>query len=73
MFFPRQYDKVHEKREEIVERIKNFNREATQYKATIQKLRDTCTHNTEKAQVHSSTSVDVFNGLRTQCKVLIYF
>ncbi|XP_062842700.1 kinetochore protein Nuf2 isoform X2 [Trichomycterus rosablanca] len=44
------YDKIHEKREEIVARIKNINREATQFKAKMQKLRDTCTQNTEKAQ-----------------------
>ncbi|XP_017306385.1 kinetochore protein Nuf2 isoform X1 [Ictalurus punctatus] len=45
-----QYDKVHEKREEIVDQIKNINRETTQLKAKMQKLRDTCNQNTEKAQ-----------------------
>ncbi|XP_046730523.1 kinetochore protein Nuf2 isoform X1 [Silurus meridionalis] len=45
-----QYDKVHEKREEIVDRIKNITRETTQFKAKMQKLRDTCNQNTEKAQ-----------------------
>ncbi|KAM9443542.1 kinetochore protein Nuf2 isoform 2-T2 [Clarias gariepinus] len=45
-----QYDKVHEKREEIVDRIKNISRETTQFKAKMQKLRDTCSYNTEKAQ-----------------------
>lgn len=55
-FVPRQYDKVHEKREEIVDQIKNINRETTQLKAKMQKLRDTCNQNTEKAQVSISLS-----------------
>lgn len=50
-FVPRQYDKVHEKREEIVDRIKNITRETTQFKAKMQKLRDSCNQNSESAQV----------------------
>uniref|UniRef100_A0A8B9JFB6 Kinetochore protein Nuf2 N-terminal domain-containing protein n=2 Tax=Astyanax mexicanus TaxID=7994 RepID=A0A8B9JFB6_ASTMX len=45
-----QYDKIHEKREEIVERIKHINSETRQFKEKMQKLRDTCNQNSEKAQ-----------------------
>ncbi|XP_058228853.1 kinetochore protein Nuf2 isoform X1 [Hemibagrus wyckioides] len=45
-----QYDKVHEKREEIVDRIKIITQETTQFKAKMQKLRDSCNQNSEKAQ-----------------------
>ncbi|XP_017560202.1 kinetochore protein Nuf2 isoform X1 [Pygocentrus nattereri] len=45
-----QYDKIHEKREEIVDRIKHINSETRQFKEKMQKLRDTCNQNSEKAQ-----------------------
>ncbi|KAK1799751.1 hypothetical protein P4O66_006287 [Electrophorus voltai] len=45
-----QYDKIHEKREEIVERIQIISRETTQFKDKMLKLRYSCNHNTEKAQ-----------------------
>ncbi|XP_066529004.1 kinetochore protein Nuf2 isoform X2 [Hoplias malabaricus] len=45
-----QYDKIHEKREEIVKRIKHIDSETRQFKEKMQNLRDTCNQNSEKAQ-----------------------
>lgn len=69
----RQYDKVHEKREEIVDRIKNITRETTQFKAKMQKLRDSCNQNTEKAQVRISPSCSVRRSATLHLKQLWTF
>uniref|UniRef100_A0A672QVV1 Kinetochore protein Nuf2-like n=1 Tax=Sinocyclocheilus grahami TaxID=75366 RepID=A0A672QVV1_SINGR len=45
-----QYDKIHQKREEIVKMIEESNRETKQFKEKMQKLREKCNQQTQKAQ-----------------------
>ncbi|XP_057218043.1 kinetochore protein Nuf2 isoform X1 [Triplophysa rosa] len=45
-----QYDKIHEKREEVVKIIEETNRETKQFKEKMQKLREKCNQRSQKAQ-----------------------
>lgn len=45
-----QYDKIHQKREEIVKKIEECNRETKQFKEKMQALRENCNQRTQKAQ-----------------------
>ncbi len=50
--FYRQYDKIHQKREEIVKMIEESNRETNKFREKMQKLREKCNQQTQRAQVH---------------------
>ncbi|XP_078103786.1 kinetochore protein Nuf2 [Sander vitreus] len=55
------YNQIHQKREEMADRIQEISRETQQLKAKIQSLRDVCSKETEKAQAvydNLSTSMD---------------
>lgn len=47
----RQCNQIHQKREEMAERIQEITGETQQLKAKIQSLRDVCSKETERAQV----------------------
>lgn len=47
----RQCNQIHEKREEMAERIQEITGETQQLRAKIQSLRDVCSKETERAQV----------------------
>lgn len=49
--FSRQCNQIHQKREEMVERIQEISNETQQLKAKIQSLRGVCSKETERAQV----------------------
>lgn len=49
--FFRQCNQIHQKREEMAERIQEISGETQQLKAKIQSLRDVCSKETERAQV----------------------
>ncbi|XP_043107449.1 kinetochore protein Nuf2 isoform X2 [Puntigrus tetrazona] len=59
-----QYDKIHQKREEIVKRIEESNRETKRFREKMQKLREKCNQQTQKAQEfyeHLLTTLEQYN------------
>ncbi|KAL2090709.1 hypothetical protein ACEWY4_012972 [Coilia grayii] len=59
-----EYDRVHLKREEVVEKLSGLTNEMQQFKAKIQSMRDTCDQETRKAQAmydHLRGSLDQFH------------
>uniref|UniRef100_A0AAY4DIY1 Kinetochore protein Nuf2 N-terminal domain-containing protein n=1 Tax=Denticeps clupeoides TaxID=299321 RepID=A0AAY4DIY1_9TELE len=59
-----QYDRVHLKREEVVEQIQQINSDTEQFKAKMQNLKDICNQDTDKAQAlydHVITMLDQFH------------
>lgn len=65
--FFRQCNQIHQKREEMAERIQEITGETQQLKAKIQSLRDVCSKETERAQVgpppvHEHVPVPVQRG-----------
>lgn len=61
--FLRQYDKIHEKREEVVRVIEETNREAKHFKEKMQKLREKCNQRTQKAQVSFNLTIYSFDSV----------
>ena len=49
----RQCNQIHEKREEMADKIQEISGETQQLKAKIKSLRDVCSKETEKAQVQT--------------------